>query len=78
MSTQKPTLGRIVLFKLPDSHQRAGELRPAIVVNANGESDTVNLRVFLDPANDAPLLEGDACSVHEGTENRTWCWPPRS
>ncbi len=73
-----PTVGRIVHFKLPDSHHRAGEVRPAIVVNANGgDGAAVNLLVFLDPANDSPLMPSDACSVSEGTGNRQWSWPPK-
>lgn len=46
-----PTAGRIVLFSLPEGFRRAGEVRPAIIVQAFGR-DVANILVFMDKAND--------------------------
>lgn len=72
-----PTPGRVVHFRLPADHVRAGEIRPAMVIIVN--PTTLNLNVFMDPANDEPLGKFEACSVEysEEPKPRTWCWPPR-
>ncbi len=64
---QKPTIGRIVLFKTEGS-----ETLPAIITKVTG--DTVNIRVFTnDPGRPAPLYE----NVKQGKKKGLWDWPPR-
>ncbi|HYE07691.1 MAG TPA: hypothetical protein VEL07_19385 [Planctomycetota bacterium] len=52
-----PTVGRTVLFVLPNGRRR-GEIRPATVVRVNGEGEyqTCNLRVITDGPNDENAL----------------------
>lgn len=47
-----PTIGRIVLYRLPPRFEGDETLRAALVANAWPSSSCANLRVFLDPAND--------------------------
>lgn len=71
-----PTVGRFVHYRLPEGHNRAGEIRPAAVVKVWGPT-CVNLHVLVDPANDEPLAPEHQCSVTEGDGLRQWSWPPR-
>lgn len=76
MSDQKPTPGRIVHYILPDG-DNTGEVRPALVVTAKG--DTCTLEVFADRANDGPAYEAgnvQRADVEQGKEPGNWCWPP--
>lgn len=75
----KPSIGRIVHYVLPNSHNNKGEIRPAVIVRIR--SDTcVSLCVFLDKSNDHILNDQDMSSVTldpEGKQPRSWNWPPR-
>ncbi|MEA3210965.1 MAG: hypothetical protein QOE70_4022 [Chthoniobacter sp.] len=78
-----PTVGRTVLYVMPTGHLHAGEIRPAVVVRAWAKTPdaSLNLNVFIDPANDAPLVGNDQCSVvfdPTGIAPRSWHWPPRA
>ena len=84
MNTQKPSIGRIVIYNLTDTEQtlfeeinnRKSAQCPAIVTNAEG--NWVNLKVFVDGPQpewfrpDVPLF--DPTDV---TKPGTWEWPPR-
>ncbi len=85
---QKPSIGRIVHFVLPDSSRYAGEHRPAIIVkvwDTNPKPDSmVQLQVFTDGLNDGELYKNGlywATSVHYADpsekEPATWHWPER-
>jgi TPP-dependent pyruvate/acetoin dehydrogenase alpha subunit len=90
MADQKPTIGRIVHYRLAEHDgvraDSVGKYRPAIIVETWGEnSPHVNLRVFLDGSNDCkhdekgnviPASEWSTSRM-EGTEPGTWRWPPR-
>jgi hypothetical protein len=78
-----PTVGRTVLYVLPESAVRAGEIRPAVVVRVN--PDTVNLHVHTDGPNDCPANGGcfpswvGSASYHQPAEGEalipgTWHW----
>lgn len=75
----KPTVGRIVNFKLPDYPAGArsiGDVRGAVVTRV--WSDTcVNLRVFTDGENDQGQSEYHT-SVCMGEGNGQWSWPVRT
>lgn len=85
MPEQKPTIGRMVHYKLKD-----GQVRPAVIVRVWGQcgdscgscGDCVNLVVFADGWNDSELLPGaeGSCSVSvtsvtRGDEPGQWNWP---
>jgi len=78
----KPTLGRIVLFHVPESIQEkmgmangcnTSKLLPATIVAVWSET-TINLKVHLDGELDG---HGDLwmTSVQEGTDENHWEWP---
>jgi hypothetical protein len=64
---QKPTIGRIVLFKTEE-----GETLPAIITRVN-EDGLVNLRVFTNNEHNqfAVLLP----NVEHGKKEKQWSWP---
>ena len=87
---QKPSIGRIVHFRLSEDH-----VRPAVIVRDWG-GGTLNLQVLYDGTNDVPGLgtandaegefptedEGRAglgwkTSIVEGDGVGQWSWPPR-
>lgn len=78
-----PTVGRTVLYSLSETDsvrpEKVGTLRPALVVEDNGGSSSVNLKVSLDGSNDCPWSPCPdtihRTSVSEGTEPGTWRWP---
>lgn len=76
---QTPSIGRMVHYVLPMSHNNKGEIRPAVIVRV--WSDTcVSLYVFLDKTNDFVLNDQETSSVTldpEGKQPRSWNWPPR-
>lgn len=76
----QPTIGRIVGYVLPEGHNRAGEIRPAIITRVWSEH-CVQLTPFIDVANDQPVNPTSCSSVvsDESTEKkpRTWHWLPR-
>ncbi len=51
-----PSIGRIVHYRLPDTHPRGGEYRAALITNVNGKvtdpAVTCNMHVFYDGPND--------------------------
>ena len=63
--THIPTIGRTVLYVLPEGHNNPGQLRPAVVVQtwADTPDAAVNLHVFIDPSNDEPVDPMQQCSV---------------
>jgi hypothetical protein len=79
-----PTVGRVVLYVLPVTARRAGEIRPADVVRVNepGNPDsTLNLGVKLDGPNDDVQPGGSNTgwvgSVHHDQDTKapgTWHW----
>lgn len=86
---QPPTLGRIVMVRLPVSgtikEASHGQVRPAIVTRVINATQA-NVQVFLDGPNDAiaPHVTGETLWL--GTVDyapadfnapRTWHWPPR-
>lgn len=85
--TQKPTVGRIVLYR-PQASTGKSQLYPAIITHVWSDS-CVNLHVFNDDS--WPLLEKEGSEFVSGTcltsvsaagdpENmspRSWIWPPR-
>lgn len=88
MPEQKPSVGRIVHYKLID-----GQIRPAMIVRVWGQcgdacgscQDCVNLVVFTDGWNDRELISGPECkpivnvtSVMRGDNPGQWNWPPRT
>lgn len=78
-----PTIGRTVLYVLSEQDgvraSAVGAVRPALVVNDNGGSSSVNLKVALDGENDWPWSPCPESlwlkSVSEGTSPGTWRWP---
>lgn len=80
------TVGRIVHYTL-DTGPKAGEVRPAIVVNTWGGSDHIQLQVFTD--SDENAHHNDALpqvmwktsvaqSESGGPEPGRWHWPARA
>lgn len=85
---QKPTVGRIVHYVLPDGRS-AGHTRPAIVVRVWGGTDgghdmpLIQLQVFTDGRNDGDEYASGIAwktSVHYDADGApgTWRWPPRA
>lgn len=85
----KPTIGRIVHYRLPDRYEGDNRWRPAMVVNSfDGTTHNANLTVFLDGLNDvrdANLIESvglrvglflSVGSASEGEKPGNWRWPP--
>jgi hypothetical protein len=70
---QKPTVGRIVHYRL----RSTGEIRPGLIVRVWND-DCVQLKVFLDEANDTNGEETFASSCMFGTLYGQWQWPTRS
>jgi hypothetical protein len=79
---QKPTIGRIVGYVLPEGHRRAGQVVPAIITRTWGESEypAVQLTPFVDVSNDEPVNPTSCSSVvyDETLKPRTWHWLPRA
>lgn len=67
--TQKPSPGRIVLYRETDNEEE----NPAIITKVWSES-CVNLRVFAD--DDHPMRRRTSV-LHENTGGPSWRWPPR-
>ncbi|HBD19459.1 MAG TPA: hypothetical protein DC063_04795 [Arenimonas sp.] len=86
--SQKPTVGRIVHYVLPDGPS-AGQHRPAIIVRTWDQpelpfSGTVQLQVFTDGQNDVAPGEPwsatkwiSSATYSEEPQPRTWHWPER-
>jgi hypothetical protein len=72
---QKPSIGRIVLFRSHESN--AAQEHPALITRV--WSDTcVNLTVF--PDNGSPILETSVNqneSLEGPNQDLAWRWPPR-
>jgi hypothetical protein len=77
---QKPSLGRIVLYKLREGAS-AGQERPAMIVRV-WTDDCVQLKVFLDEVNDhgSETFASSAtrAGAWAGDPEGTWRWPPRT
>lgn len=83
---QQPTIGRIVIVRLPNGYER-----PAIVTNASGGDRIVALTVFLDPGCDVYLETIDYRIIYSEdrmfavmrdvpyseTNTYSWHWPTR-
>src|SRR5438445_12683125 len=82
LPAQKPSIGRIVHFVLPDGPSK-GEHRPAIIVRVwNDTYPGIQLQVFTDGSNDGEAYKSGiywATSVTyaDPSENepRSWHWP---
>jgi hypothetical protein len=77
---QKPSVGRIVHYKIPGSQVGQGGECPAIITRV--WSDTcVNLHLFRDHEQSGLLLEQGnyptSVTYDEGKGDRTWHWPER-
>lgn len=79
MEPMKPTIGRIVIYKLnPDrssdmfANNGAREC-PAIVVRVFEDTGKINVKLFTDGDGDPPWRT----SIEEGSAPGTWHWPPR-
>jgi len=80
-STIKPSIGRIVIFVLPEEkvkeNNNATEA-PAVIVrtweNTGYENDECNLKVFTDGENN---LWASSVPYSEANEPNSWHWPPR-
>lgn len=72
----KTSIGRIVNYVLPDTHQRAGEVVPALIVRV-WNSECVQLKLFLDEVNDPEQEPTFASSAVYGSpdEKGAWHWP---
>ncbi|WNG49187.1 hypothetical protein F0U60_37530 [Archangium minus] len=74
-STQKPSLGRVVLFTKAEYQ---GKEYPVDIVELNPDEGTLTLHVKRADPNKpisvewAPIEEGD-----RGSRGRSWRWPPR-
>lgn len=76
-----PTIGRTVLFVLPTTSKRAGEIRPAVVVRVNSVDPvygSVNLNVQLDGPNDTgeAAWQGSVKQDQDGHAPGSWHWMP--
>lgn len=75
----KPTIGRIVLYKLPEHYwQYVAEddrVRPAIVTRVHNEGRAINVRVIYDPTDVFMVSVADQTFLIEGL---SWSWPSRS
>lgn len=77
----KPAVGRIVHFVLPDGCQK-GEHRAAIIVRVfEGLGQRCNLKVFLDGSNDTKTGHYDewhtSVDFSPAGSPGTWHWPER-
>jgi len=73
---QRPSVGRIVHYVLPDGPS-AGAHRPAIIVRV-WSAQCVQLQVFTDGSNDGPGYKSGLVwrtSVLLGLDENTWHWP---
>lgn len=81
MTPTLPTVGRIVLFNLPEGVKNAGQERAALVTGAFGASLNINLNVFLDQEGDSvcpgfhPNLRVWSAAYDESGKPGTWHWP---
>jgi hypothetical protein len=75
MSEQKPSIGRIVHFVLPEGHQNGGQHRPAIVMATDG--DSVILHVFHLRNEPESFYNRVAQQDQERKAPGTWHWPER-
>jgi hypothetical protein len=70
----KTTIGRIVIFNMPDYLKNCvngnkQDKLPAMIVSVNSET-SVNLKVFTDGVNDLWIT-----SVPQGDSPNNWNWP---
>ena len=75
MNEQKPSVGRIVLFR--SEHSNGIDEHPA-VINRVWSPDCVNLTVFPDcgaPVCKTSVVQNE--SLTEGHQAHAWRWPPR-
>lgn len=79
----KPTVGRIVFFKLPRTMegllaQSLGEHRPAMITRVL-DDEHVNLSVTLDAPNDTAshAMHAFVTACKAGDGEGQWSWPPR-
>lgn len=78
MESMKPTIGRIIIYKLnpdrsSDMFVNSGATEcPAIVVRAF-EGGKINIKLFTDGPGDQQWRT----SIDEGDGPGTWHWPPR-
>jgi len=84
--SQQPTLGRIVLVRLPESEASTNngtDIAPATIVRV-WNSNVVNLKVHKDASEDAWMTSvefgGEVTSLDEiaAGDRFRWYWPPRA
>lgn len=75
---QKPTIGRVVGYRVPGWHSRAGETFAAIVTGVSLDG-RVSLEVFT-PPNCLAFTKDDTAAVayNEDAVTHTWHWLPRA
>ena len=76
MSEQKPSIGRIVLFRSLDSN--GSKEHPAIINRVWGDGPCVNLMVLPDcgaPISKTSVNQNE--SLTDGGQDYAWRWPPR-
>lgn len=77
---QKPSLGRIVLFRSTYFGFMAREEYPAVICAINSDDDTVDLRVFTDAQGALPYVDHVPFNDNPNAVPRDrayWRWPPR-
>jgi spore germination cell wall hydrolase CwlJ-like protein len=72
----KPTIGRIVIYRLPVSVRVSQRDHPAIVTAVYGD-DTVDLTVFLNRATPYCAASVGFLDPAIGNDGESWHWPPR-
>jgi len=75
MHDQKPSLGRIVLFR---AHHANGKSEHPAIITRVWSNECVNLTVFPDtqlPISYTSVLQNE--SLTEGWQSCAWRWPPR-
>lgn len=79
----KPTIGRIVIFTLPEAHTPVNGTRehPAVVTRVHGDGETplVNVQVLFDAAPIAAWMSVPHVDTPErNTSYGSWRWPDRA
>jgi hypothetical protein len=71
MSEQKPSIGRIVIYKLPDAEpERNGTREHPAIITRVWTDDCVNLTVFFDATHSEPRTSQQRSAGR-------WDWPVR-
>lgn len=77
MSEQKPSIGRIVHYRLPDYLPNSGAVAPAIIVAVDDDLETVNLQLFNNYHSQATWISDVSQAADDSANPGEWVWPPR-